>query len=166
MLFGYDLGHYWENQDIISPVIYVNQFRQVEVEGTSTFRLYKHVKLTFGFENYLNMYNMSFRIAITKIRLSSHLFYVERGRWGEKRIKHVNRHCSLCKTVEDEYHCLVECPKYSNERKGCMPEVLKNRPSMHEFVNIFKCNNEEVLKQIGLLCFKVMKKHKEDLLLV
>ena len=59
---------------------------------------------------------MSFRIAITKIRLSS-------------------------------YHCLMECPKYSNERNGCMPEVLKNRPIMHEFVNLFKCTNEEVFKE-------------------
>ena len=81
------------------------------------------------------MYTMSFRIAITKITKSSHLFYAERGRWGVKRIEHVNRHCSLCKSVKDGYHCLVECLNYTNERKGCMPEVLRKRPSMNAFVN-------------------------------
>ena len=111
------------------------------------------------------MYNMSFRIAITKIRLSSHLFYVERGRWGRKKIEHVNRQCPLCKNIEDGYHCVVECPRYIEERKGCMPEVLRKRPSMNEFVNVFKCSNGDTFKKLGLLCFKIMKKHKEELLI-
>ena len=139
MLFRYGLGHYWENQDFINPAIYCNAFQQrvydvflqewqAEVDMNSNFRLYKCVIVTFRFENYLSMYNMSFRIAITKIRLSSHLFYVERGRWGRKKIEHVNRQCPLCKTIEDEYHCVVECPRYIEERKGCVPEVMRKRP--------------------------------------
>ena len=55
--------------------------------------LYKHVKLDFGFESYLCMYNSSLRVSITRLRLSSHLFLIERGRWGRNRLEYKDRVC-------------------------------------------------------------------------
>ena len=55
----------------------------------------------------------------------------------------------LCKTIEDEYHCIVECPKYIEERKGCMTDVPRKRPIMNEFVNVFKCSNGDHFKEGG-----------------
>ena len=69
-----------------------------------------------------------------KLRLSSHLFLVERGRWGRNRIEYKDRLCTMCNTIEDEFHCLIECPNYIKERKGCLPEILIRRPSMFEFI--------------------------------
>ena len=138
---------------------------KAEVDETSTARMYKHVKFYFGFENYLNMYNAAFRVAITRIRLSSHLFHVERGRWGRRRIALEDRVCTQCLTVEDEYHCIIECVRYLEERKGCLPDNLRTKPSMFEFVKYFKCKDNTDFKKMGLLCFKIMKKHKEYLLL-
>ena len=70
------------------------------------------------------------------------------------------RKCTLCGVIEDEFHCLIECPRYMNARKGCVPERLKKRPSMFEFVNFIKCQNELEYRKLGLLCLRVMKEHK------
>ena len=82
---------------LINPAIFVNVFKQrvhdvylqewrAEVDETSNLRLYNHVKLDFAFESYLCMYNSSLRVSITRLRLSSHLFLIERGRWGRNRL--------------------------------------------------------------------------------
>ena len=64
------------------------------------------------------MDNKLLRVANTKIRLSSHLFYIERGRWGKNKINAIDRKCQLCNTIEDEFHCLVECPRFKEIRKN------------------------------------------------
>ena len=177
MLCKYGLGYYWANQFLINPAIFVNVFKQrvhdvylqewrAEVDETSNLRLYKHVKLDFGFESYLCMYNSSLRVSITRLRLSSHLFLIERGRWGRNRLEYKDRVCTLCKTIEDEFHCLIECPRYIKERKGCLPEILRKRPSMYEFIKYLKCENENYFDKMGLLCFKIMKKHRETEILI
>ena len=48
---------------------------------------------------------------LTKIRLSSHKFLVERGRWAKPQISYQKRKYTLCGQldVEDEYHVLLLC---------------------------------------------------------
>ena len=63
---------------------------------TSDGRLFKHIKQEFGYELYMNINNRALRISITKIRLSSNLFKIERGRWGENRVERRERLCAVC----------------------------------------------------------------------
>ena len=56
-----------------------------EINGTSDGRIYKWIKNTFEIEKYLNILNKQQRVALTKIRLSSHLFNIERGRWNKTK---------------------------------------------------------------------------------
>ena len=175
MLFKMGLGEYWEYQDLINPKFYITEFTQrlydnydqewsSEVEKSTQHRLFKHVKFDFCFEQYLHLNNSALRTSITKIRLSSHLFNIERGRWGKKKVDHKDRICSSCNVIEDEYHCIVECPLYSEIRKGLLPQNLLTKPSMYNFIEYFRCNVEERFHKIGKLCFRIMKKHKEGLL--
>ena len=136
-----------------------------KVRSTSDYRLYKKIKFTFNFENYLNMDNKSFRISITKIRLSSHLFYIERGRWEKQKIEAIDRKCVFCNTIEDEYHCLIECPRFKDVRKKCLPIDLIRKPSMFHFVNFIQCLDKSSFNKVGLLCYKVMKDYKTHFLL-
>ena len=136
----------------------------IEKDNTSDFRLFKRIKQSFVFEKYLNISNKTFRIAITKVRLSSHLFFIERGRWRKPKVNAIDRKCNLCNTLEDEYHCLIECPRFAKERKHCLPENLIKRPSMYEFVNLMKCNDTIFHNKLGLLCYKVMKMYKSHIL--
>ena len=140
--------------------MYIQDWRG-EVNTTSDNRLYKHVKDTFTFETFLNLNNKCLRNAITKIRLSSHLFLVERGRLGARRMTYVERKCTLCNSVEDEFHCLIECPRFLNERRNVLPECLSKRPSMFEFVKFVKSESEIDKKRMGLLCFRVQKEYKK-----
>jgi len=131
-----------------------------EVAATSANRLYKHIKHNLTFETYLSINNKSLRIAISKVRLSSHLFNIERGRWGHRKLPIENRICSHCNVIEDEYHCLIVCPRYVNERKGCVPEYLLIRPSMFAFIKYLKSECETEYRKLGLLCMRVMKEHR------
>ena len=177
MLYRHGFGYVWMNQSVVCEHSFLIEFKQrmydihlqeweTELNMTSNFRIYKQIKNRFYFEEYLGIVNKSFRIAITKIRLSSHLFYIERGRWSRPIVAAIDRTCTLCNTIEDEYHCLIECPRFINERKGCLPLVLKNRPSMFSFINFLKCSDKMMLNKLGLLCFKVMKEYKNKYLLV
>ena len=83
-----------------------------EIRDSSRCRLYREIKFTFEMEPYLqNNCNRELRQCLTKIRLSSHKFLVERGRWAKPQISYQERKCTLCGQldVEDEYHILLIC---------------------------------------------------------
>ena len=64
---------------------------------------------------------------LQKLRLSSYVFMIERGRWIRRTpIDVEDRKCDTCISIEDEYHCMVLCPRFVNERRGCLPEVPEN----------------------------------------
>ena len=51
-----------------------------------------------------------FRIALSKLRLSSHRLEIEVGRWARpNRTPLDQRKCRACNKVEDEFHFLLEC---------------------------------------------------------
>ena len=140
--------------------IFIQEWR-AEIENSTDGRLYKHIKVNFEFEEYLNLENSSLRTAISRIRLSSHVFRIERGRWGQNHIARQDRKCEICDTIEDEFHCLIECVRFVEERKGCLTEELKRRKSMYEFVNFFQSKNIGVIKKLGMLCSRVQIAYKE-----
>ena len=169
------LGNFWHSQNVGSEKIFLSLFKQriydiylqnwiSEVRSTSSGRLYKHVKTSFYHEPYLNMYDRNLRIAITKIRLSSHLFYIERGRWGRQNVAREDRKCNVCDVVEDEFHCLLECPRFINERSAYIPEKLRTRPYMYDFINFLNVEGYQGTKNLGMLCYKVQKEYRRLLM--
>ena len=170
MLFEYGFGYVWMWQYVEKHSLFLKEFKnrvydvykqewRMQVNETSENRLYKHVKDDFSFSPYLCIVNKDIRKHISKLRLSSHLFLIERGRWGNRRAPVENRLCELCEVREDEYHCLIECPRFVKERKGLLPEQLKNRPSMFKFVNFVK--SEDKCFMLGQLCMLVMIGYKK-----
>ena len=132
------------------------------VDETSEHRIYKHIKTFFGYEKYLNNCSNDTRRCLTKIRLSSHAFLVERGRWGRDRIDYIERKCTLCDCVEDEFHCLLECPRFNEERKGCLPVCLKNKPSMYSFVKFLSSENPSDCDRAAILCKRVKYAYRKQ----
>ena len=71
----------------------------------SSNRLYRHLDHDFYGKDYLRLIKQShLRIAISKLRLGSHNFMVERGRWTRPKTLHTHRLCKTCDTLEDEMH--------------------------------------------------------------
>ena len=175
LLFELGFGYVWINQGVQRETSFLNQIKKrlrdvylqqwhSEKMATSSSRLFKHIKSTFNFENYLHISNKSFRNALTKVRLSSHYFFIERGRWAKNKIEVKDRTCTLCGSVEDEFHCIVECPRFRTERKGLLPENLLTKPSMYDFVNLFKCVDIKKCEKLGLLCFKILRSYEKTYL--
>ena len=55
------------------------------------------------------------RKALCRLCFSSHRLFIERGRW--KSIQRVDRKCTLCNEIENEYHVMLICPRYTVLRK-------------------------------------------------
>ena len=134
-----------------------------QVEVTSDNRLFKHIKTKFNFENYLKINNKCFRSSISKVRLSSHCFNIERGRWGANKLAMDDRICEVCNVVESEYHTLIKCPRFNNERNGLLTIDLMKDPSFFNFLRYIKSENKYELRKLGLLCSKILKEYREYL---
>ena len=68
-----------------------------------------------------------------------------------------------CGELEDEFHCIVECPQYVEQRRGRLPELLKKNASMWNFVRVLQSEQVDVCRKVARLCERVMKEHKNTL---
>ena len=171
ILYESGLGLLWENQlslpenksyytalfkDRIQDIILQN-FNE-DLEKISNNRLYKHIDHDFYGKDYLTeiKYN-HLRIALSRLRLGSHNFMVERGRWTRPPLDHPNRICKECDELEDEFHIFFECTRYGLLRKQYLPSYLLNRPSMEKFIDyLHKAKGDDLLK-LSVFIFKVFK---------
>ena len=173
MLETCGMGFAWRNQFVFNEDQFLSIFKQrvidmylqewrYQVDMTSNNRLFKNLKNEFYYESYLSLNNRALRIAITKIRLSSHALLIERGRWGPNKLEVEDRKCSICQNeVEDEFHCLLKCPRFNNQRIGLLADYLKNEPSRENFNIFLNTKNLNDQKKLGLLCFKILKEYRE-----
>ena len=103
------------------------------------------MKESFCYEPYLDSISSAqLRNAITRIRLSSHRYKIETGRWGKNKIPREARKCTLCDALESEFHVLLKCPRFVNERTGRVPESLIINPCMETFVRLFQSKDPQV----------------------
>ena len=73
-------------------------------------RTYSLYKTNFGIENYLKYISTpTFRIALSKLRASSHDLEIERGRYVRPKLNFNKRLCMSCHAIEDEEHFVTVC---------------------------------------------------------
>ena len=123
----------------------------------SKMRTYIKFKTSITFENYLSYNDIEKRQTVTKIRLSDHLLNIETGR--RHNIKTENRLCKFCNTnsVEDEFHFIISCNKYSSLRNALFSKLSKNDNNFsklspdEKFIYIInlKSNSEDILTYIN-----------------
>ena len=161
-------GYIWLNQRItVSEHAFIMTLRQrltdqyqqtwsEEVAHTSDNRLYKSIKTSFKYEDYLdNIENSTIRKALSKIRLGSHNFMIERGRWNTPKLEYTHRLCTDCNTIEDEFHCFIECPRFNQQRKS-LPADITTNPSMWKFITLFKTPNNMIINKLATSCHKIL----------
>ena len=124
-----------------------------------------------GFENYLNMENPKFRQAIIKFRISTHKFPIETGRYENKA--QCDRICPLCcEGIGNEIQCLIECN--DSEIAEAKETLLKPFQTKWKGVNqitseelckaIVGCQNDNMLNDIGNLCYSIQEVIKNQAL--
>ena len=81
-------------------------------------RTYKLFKKTLEFEPYLHITNSKIGSAISKFCTSAHSLEIERGRYAKPKTPAEKWICNVCdhEAVEDEFHFLIQCPLYQEER--------------------------------------------------
>ena len=148
------VGCVWETDAVgINHALFIKQF---ELRLMDTFQqvcradniiansnrcsLYYRLNREFVMASYLNKVHIqSHRRAMSKLRLSSHRLMIERGRW--LKIIPDNRHCTVCHVIEDEFHVICICPKYTDIRNAFIKPYYTTRPSMIEFSQLLNTEN-------------------------
>lgn len=169
-LYKHGFGYVWLNQQYAADFDFFPIFKarlidsfwqsnNSSISDLSEHRLYRHLKDNSNF--YLTQLpNNHIRKSLTKLRLGSHHFMIERGRWN--KLDYVDRICFECNDIEDEYHVVMICKKYNKLRKQYLPQSLYDKPSMFKFINYLNCENVVKLRKLGLFMFHVFKKYEED----
>lgn len=106
-------------------------------------RTYCTFKNDFVMENYVLIHDLRTRRCFSKLRISAHGLAIETGRYCRPPTPAENRFCILCKnhSIEDEYHMVMECPQYVNERDSFIKEItsfsiVKFEPTRSVFIQI------------------------------
>ena len=176
MLHEHGLGFIWYNQMYLSreDTFIINLFRQRikdnfwqqingNINNLSKNRIYTHLNNNFTNNDYLfSITEKHIRYAISKLRLGCHNLMIERGRW--KKLEIMDRQCSTCFKLEDEYHIIIECSLYVSWRKLYLPKNLYINPCMFKLVKFLDNVKGKELRNFGIYCHKVFKYYSENIL--
>ena len=107
------------------------------------------------------MHINSNRKALCRLRLISHRLVIERGRWTS--IPRLDRKCTLCNELEDEYHVMLICPRYTVLRKKYLKKYYIVKPSMYKFVTLLNAENIKKRQRLAVFTKSLFKKHNKQL---
>lgn len=117
---------------------------------------YKHECL---FESYLeNIPVKKYRIALSKIRLSSHDLAIETGRYENTPREH--RLCLFCNMnmIESEYHFILVCPFYIDIRKKYFKTYYNRWPTLQKFELLMSSNSKSTQINLSKYIYFAMKR--------
>ena len=105
----------------------------------------------------MSISNVKYRNVISKLRLSAHNLAIERGR--HQNVEHRLRKCIYCDVneIEDEFHFVIVCPKYTYLRNKYINKYYTNRPIMLKFVKRLNSTNIKTLNNFAIFCIKDFK---------
>ena len=156
ILNEYGFGSAWLNQSVEDQNKFIVLFERrikdnlkqhcfADIEASTICRTYKDIKSIHDIEPYLqrDIYS-SLRFAFTKLRLSSHSFMIERGRWMKPKVQYIDRKCTLCNDndIQNEYHIVLKCAYYNKVRKKYIRPYYHRHHSMCKFQELINKNNK------------------------
>ena len=165
-------SYLWENQTISNSDIKLvekrlyDQYLQKwyeDISNSPKLHVYNLIKNNFGFENYLLcIKNIKHRIALTRMRCSTHKLLIEEGRY--RNIERENRMCVHCNmhAVENEYHFILVCPFYRDLRMQCLPKYYCHWPNIQKLNNIFKSTNN-ILKKLAKYIYEATERRESNM---
>ena len=166
-----NLGFYevWLNQGVGNKNMFLAEFKQrlndnfiqnwnSRLEESSRANFYTLFS-NFDHQLYLETIKITkFRIALCKLRLSSHRLEIEVGRWAKpNRTPLDQRKCRICNIVEDEFHFHLECELYKQIRKKHIKKYYWGRPNMIKLKELMQATNENILLNLAIFTEKAFK---------
>ena len=116
---------------------------------SSSLEFYKEICPTICTATYLHkLVNIRYRRALSKLRLASYDLQIELGR--HRGIERSERKCTVCdrNEIEDVFHFILICPKYTHIRNQHLKRYYHQRPSMFKLVQLFNDDSLSNLKKL------------------
>ena len=101
----------------------------------------------------IRYYPCKYRIALTRLIVSSHRLSVETGRWERPVVHYESRLCHVCHKLDDEYHFLLECDRYAELRARLIPRYYWVRASMYTCIQLLSSNNRKTVRLLSKYAF-------------
>ena len=122
-------------------------------EYSSILRIYSLYKIYVGTECYLkHISKPKFRIALSKLRASSHDLDVERGRYVRPKLDINERLCISCHVIEDEEHFVTDCVNnrqmrnpFFEKKKSLWEPGFANWANRDKIVFLISCEDPQIL---------------------
>lgn len=138
-----------------------DQFLQTwnsQLDNSSKGRNYSLFKTDISCESYITVLNGHMLYTMLKFRTSNHKLPVEVGRWNNTDIS--DRKCNLCQLNDtgDEFHYLLICPFFQNERKVYIKQYYYRSPNIIKFRELLQIKSEVKLKRLSKF-MKVIMNH-------
>ena len=138
---------------------YISFWRH-SLEHSRKLEFYKVFKDEYSTSDYLQqLRNFNERRNLVKFKLSNHKLMIELGRYQTDHISRENRLCPLCKSnqVENETHFLLDCSKYSLQRRTFLNrinELIPNfeRKSTSESIKLLMDSNDYHVNKLVMKC--------------
>ena len=130
-------------------------------------RTYVLYKTVYEMEPYLYLVkNPKYRIAISKIRTSSHKLEIERGQYTRLITPIEKRICHLCKVVEDEFHFMLQCYIYTAEtdnwkKKKALDPLFQDLLPVDKFAYLMTSNDAQMLTWEGKFVHSSFEKRED-----
>ena len=124
---------------------------------------YNIIKNEFGIAKYLYIKNDKHRFALSRLRISAHNLYIERGRYKNPPVSRDDRICMYCKhnyntnMIESESHVLDDCALYNSVRTTiCSSIQCKTLTDL-----IADAGNDGQLSTVaGEAAYRILEMHK------
>ncbi|XP_071123308.1 uncharacterized protein [Mytilus edulis] len=161
ILFRYGCQDVWLHQNVINVDHFlleiVNRMKGSFVSEMNAFfnesskcNFYRYIHDPDTLQFYLQKpVNYVFKPYISRYRLSAHCLNIETGRFCN--IERENRLCNMCNKnmIEDEYHYILQCEKYSDIRKTYIKPFYWKKPSSYKLVQLLSVHNIKELNNLG-----------------
>lgn len=122
---------------------------------------YNQIKSDFRTEDYLSLVeDPNHRASLTRLRISSHNLYIERGRYETPLVPREDRWCTYCyqnsgyKPVESESHVLLFCPLYKSLKKRIF---CADVPSPQDTLNLLATKHRKCAVLIGKMVHGILE---------
>ena len=122
-----------------------NWTSKINIESKSN--IYRIFKTTFEQSTFLNLLPGNLSKIFFKFRTRNHRFPVETGSWGNTSLN--ERLCNFCeRDVGDEYHMILICPRFENERHRYLKRYYYRHPNTSKFEQLMNSINKKILIKI------------------
>ena len=170
MLAIYGFYHVWLQHSVGNPKLFLQAVKQrihdVDVQvlndtiSNSTRALFYRTISQFEFSLYLDVIQVkNYRTAMSRLRLSSHRLAVESGRWHKPLpIPFIERKCTICNVLQDEFHIVIECNLFKDLRNRYISRYVWLHPNYFKFTQLLATHNEAAIKKLSIFVFKAFEK--------